>query len=216
MKPKGPIQYDRYVEVEYTQFNQSSMLKWSIRIAGWISLPIVYPLVLIAKVSPHIGFLTISEFLSLIPYAMGVIIRYEFYRRTLRSVGRNVIIGFGTVFFYPEISIGSNVFISSYNTIYYCDFGNNIIVAPGCRFLSGARSHSFEAVDMSMVQQGGRIKHIQIGDDVWIGANAIITDHVANGSVVGAGSIVNEEVKPYSVVVGNPMKVVKNRLSEQP
>jgi acetyltransferase-like isoleucine patch superfamily enzyme len=213
VKSKGTIQYDRYVEVEYSQFNQSSMLKWSIQIAGWISLPIVYPLILIVKISPQVGFLTISEFLSLIPYAMGVIIRYEFYRRTLRSCGQNVFIGFGSVFFYPEISIGSNVLIGSYNTIHHCDFGNNVMVASGCRFLSGSRPHSFEAFDIPMTGQGGRMKHIRIGDDVWIGANAIIMDHVADGSVVAAGSVVNKEVEPYSVVAGNPIKNIRKRRS---
>jgi len=57
-----------------------------------------------------------------------------------------------------------------------------------------------------------------IGNDVWIGQNAIILASVSNigdGAVIGAGTIVTKNVPDFAVVVGNPDKIVKYRFSEQ-
>lgn len=52
-----------------------------------------------------------------------------------------------------------------------------------------------------------------IGNDVWIGENVIIVDgsYVGDGSIIGAGSVISGMVYPYSVMVGNPAKLVKHR-----
>ena len=54
-------------------------------------------------------------------------------------------------------------------------------------------------------------KSIVIEDDCWIAANAVITAGVTIGkhSVVAAGAVVTKNVLPYSVVVGNPAKMIK-------
>jgi acetyltransferase-like isoleucine patch superfamily enzyme len=57
---------------------------------------------------------------------------------------------------------------------------------------------------------------LEIGNDVWIGHNAIILPHVrhiGDGAVVGAGAVVSKDVPPYAIVVGNPARVVKYRFS---
>lgn len=58
---------------------------------------------------------------------------------------------------------------------------------------------------------------IIVGDDVWIGARAIILSGVTigQGAVIGAGSIVTKDVPPYSVVSGIPANVVKYRCSKE-
>lgn len=59
---------------------------------------------------------------------------------------------------------------------------------------------------------------LTIGNDVWIGANAIILPSVTNigdGSVIGAGSIVTKNVPDFAIVVGNPAKIIKYRFSEK-
>lgn len=55
-----------------------------------------------------------------------------------------------------------------------------------------------------------------IGNDVWIGSNAVIMAgvEVGDGSVVGAGSIVTKDVPAYSIVAGNPARVIKSRFDE--
>lgn len=58
---------------------------------------------------------------------------------------------------------------------------------------------------------------LEIGNDVWIGANVIILPSVrkiGNGAIIGAGSVVTKDVEPYSVVAGNPAKFIKNRFKD--
>ena len=54
-------------------------------------------------------------------------------------------------------------------------------------------------------------KPIRIGKDCWIGGNAIILPGVTigDGVTVGAGSVVTKDIEPFSVVVGNPARVIK-------
>lgn len=212
MKYRVEIRYDQYTDIEYRQFDQSAIMKNLMKLAGWLCVPFIYPLVLLAKLFPEAGFRTISELLSLIPFVVGVIVRYEFYRRTLRACGQNVFIGFGTVFYYPEISIGSHVLIGMYNTIHHCDFGDNVMTAEGCRFLSGSKYHNFSRTDLPMTKQGGKLKRIRIGDDVWVGTNAVVMEEVGNGSIVGSAAVVTQKIEPYSIVAGNPARILRRRL----
>lgn len=58
---------------------------------------------------------------------------------------------------------------------------------------------------------------LEIGNDVWIGANAVILPEVCrigDGAVIGAGAVVNRDVPPYAVMLGNPARVVKYRFPE--
>jgi len=58
---------------------------------------------------------------------------------------------------------------------------------------------------------------LTIGNDVWIGHNAVILPGVtliADGAVIAAGAVVNKNVAPYAVVTGNPCRVVRYRFSQ--
>ena len=57
-----------------------------------------------------------------------------------------------------------------------------------------------------------------IGNDVWLGANALILPHVkeiGHGAVVAAGAVVGGDVPPYAVVTGNPARVVRYRFPKE-
>jgi virginiamycin A acetyltransferase len=59
---------------------------------------------------------------------------------------------------------------------------------------------------------------LTIGNDVWIGHNAIILSGVSSigdGAIVGAGAVLHKDIPPYAVVVGNPARVVRYRFSEE-
>ena len=55
-----------------------------------------------------------------------------------------------------------------------------------------------------------------VGNDVWIGNEAVILSgvHIGDGAVVGAHSVVTKDVPPYAIVVGNPARIVKYRFPE--
>jgi len=58
---------------------------------------------------------------------------------------------------------------------------------------------------------------VEIGNDVWIGQKAIILSGVTigNGAVIGAGSVVSKDVPAYTVVAGNPAKIIRYRFTEE-
>lgn len=58
-------------------------------------------------------------------------------------------------------------------------------------------------------------KDIIVEEDVWIGARVTLLAgaHIGRGSVIGANSLVNKEIPPYSVVVGSPAKIIASKFS---
>lgn len=61
------------------------------------------------------------------------------------------------------------------------------------------------------------LTRLEIGNDVWIGHNAVILpgcNSIGDGAIIGAGAIVNKNIPPYAVVIGNPARVVMYRFSK--
>ena len=58
---------------------------------------------------------------------------------------------------------------------------------------------------------------VHIGNDVWLGQGSVIMSGITigDGAVVGAFSVVSKDVDPYSIVAGNPMKVIKKRFDDE-
>ena len=56
-----------------------------------------------------------------------------------------------------------------------------------------------------------------IGNDVWIGQNAVILPgvHIGDGAIIGANSVVGCHVAPYTIVVGNPAKALRKRFDDE-
>ena len=69
--------------------------------------------------------------------------------------------------------------------------------------------------EQPIMKQGVKREFVKIEDDCWIAANTVILAGVTigKGSVIAAGSVVNKDVPPYSVVAGVPAKVIKSRIS---
>jgi len=61
------------------------------------------------------------------------------------------------------------------------------------------------------------MKKTRIGNDVWIGANAVIAKGltVGDGAVIGANAMVTKDVPPYAIVVGNPGRILKYRFEKE-
>lgn len=56
-----------------------------------------------------------------------------------------------------------------------------------------------------------------IGNDVWIGQNAVILPgvHIGDGAIIGADSVVGSDIEPYTIVVGNPARVLRKRFDDE-
>lgn len=135
-----------------------------------------------------------------------------------------------------KIEIGKRVSIR-YNTILSCAAGgfihidDNVQINPNCILYGygglkiGANTliaaqtiivpaeHNFDDPNQLIKRQTIKGKGIHIGKDVWIGANVTILDgaNIGDGAVIGAGSVVKKSIPAYTVAVGNPAKVIKER-----
>ena len=112
-----------------------------------------------------------------------------------------------------RIIIGDNVGISG-STICATTsvtIGNNVLIGSGC-LISDTDSHPIDWEDRLYDRNvKTRKAPIVIEDNVFIGARSIILKGVTigEGAVIGAGSVVSKDVPPYSIVCGNPARVVK-------
>lgn len=109
-----------------------------------------------------------------------------------------------------QIHIGDYTRIGIQDTIIGPVFiGNQVILAQNVT-ISGL-NHKYDDISKPILAQGITTSLVVVGDESWIGANAIITAgvHIGKHCVVGAGSVVTKDIPDYSVAVGNPAKVVK-------
>lgn len=110
-----------------------------------------------------------------------------------------------------DVKIGDNSFIGLNNTLIGpLEIGQNVITAQ--QVVISGLNHGYEAVEIPIKDQPCHTKPIVVKDDCWIGAGAIITAGVTIGkhAVVAAGSIVTRDVPDYTVVAGNPARVIKS------
>lgn len=109
-----------------------------------------------------------------------------------------------------DLHIGHHTRIGLHNTLIGpVSIGNHVNLAQGV-VVSGL-NHNFQDITKRIDEQGVSTSPITICDDVWIGANSVITAGVTIGrhSVVAAGSVVTKDVPEYTVVAGSPARVIK-------
>lgn len=104
--------------------------------------------------------------------------------------------------------------------------GNYVSVAKGVKVYT--QNHPVERLSTHPYFYSGDLGYLDedclpegqldIGHDVWLGANAVILpgcNLIGTGAVVGAGSIVTKDVPPFSIVAGNPARIIGYRFSEE-
>ena len=125
-----------------------------------------------------------------------------------------------------EATIGDFTYIGSNNEIKYCTIGRYCSIASNIKISLGIHPtdkistypgfySNDTAGTVKFTSDPSIIEHkpVNIGHDVWIGANSLIMDGVTigNGAVIGAGSVVTKDVIPYAIVAGVPAKLIKMR-----
>ncbi len=130
------------------------------------------------------------------PFSLGAYSYIEHYSTISNGVG--------------HVTIGDNTRIGINNTLIGpITIGNDVILAQN--IVLSAMNHNYADTGMTIATQGVTEREIIVENDVWIGANAVITAGVRIGthSVVAAGSVVTKDVEPYTVVAGVPAKLIK-------
>jgi virginiamycin A acetyltransferase len=102
----------------------------------------------------------------------------------------------------------------------YCSFAEGVCIFNGNHPLEFKSTHpffyntAFGYVEEEMIDRN----RLVIGNDVWIGRNALILPFVkfiGDGSVIGAGAIVTKNVPDFAVVAGNPATIIKYRFTKE-
>lgn len=114
-------------------------------------------------------------------------------------------------------SIGKYNYIATRNSLFNVEVGNYCCFGPDVHI--GGMQHSYWWYSMSPLLSDAcktPLKTI-IGNDVWIGAQAIIKQgtKIGDGAVIGANAFVNRDVEPFSIVVGTPARHLKYRFSKE-
>ena len=86
-------------------------------------------------------------------------------------------------------------------------------MGPNCYMLES--THKFERTDIPMIDQGITTQRasVVIGDDVWIGRDVMIigSREIKTGSIIGARCLVTKSFPSYSIIGGNPSKLIRSR-----
>ncbi|MDO9117852.1 MAG: acyltransferase [Nitrospira sp.] len=122
---------------------------------------------------------------------------------------------------YATITVGHDVFIGKGAVLTSArgiTLGSKVMIGPGVMIIGG--DHNIEVVGQYMCDVSNKGPKddlpIEIKDDVWIGAGAIILKGVTigRGAVVGAGAVVTRDIDPYCIAIGVPAKVLRKRWDE--
>jgi acetyltransferase-like isoleucine patch superfamily enzyme len=186
----------------------------SFKIARLIANLMLLPVILFYKLETWLlkteePFVGTSQLISLIPGLFGNLVRSCFYEKTLRPFGQNSCIGFGTIITHSTAQIGENVSIGSNCTIGTVTISNNVLIGSNVDILSGRRQHDFSDLNKPIKDQRLSLQMIFVGEGSWIGNSAVIMANIGKHCIVGAGSVLVEDLPDYSVAVGNPARVIK-------
>lgn len=142
--------------------------------------------------------------------------------------GENSTFGRGTVFYAPnKMTIGNNVYIGKYCSLEAdIKIGNDVLIGNNVGLI-GKYDHDYSCIGKSIKDSPwigddyysfkGKDLKIEIENDVWIGYGSVIVTGVkiGRGAIIAAGSLVLKDIEPYTIVGGNPAKVIGKRFTEE-
>jgi len=123
---------------------------------------------------------------------------------------------------YSYISTGASLSRTSIGK--FCSIGPNLTcgwgyhpingVSTSPMFYSTRKQNGLSLCSFDKVQE---LKPIEIGNDVFIGMNVTVLDGVkiGDGAVIGAGAVVSKDIPPYSIAIGNPIRIIRYRFNEE-
>ncbi|MDE7439870.1 MAG: CatB-related O-acetyltransferase, partial [Clostridia bacterium] len=141
----------------------------------------------------------------------------------------------------PNIIVGDFTYFSDKDfekhvTHHYEWYGDKLIIGKFCQIASGVNfvmngaNHQMNAVstypfyifegwkqDVPPLSEMPFKGNTVVGNDVWIGQNVTVLPgiHIGDGAIIGMNSVVGSNVPPYTVVAGNPAKVIRKRFDDE-
>lgn len=128
------------------------------------------------------------------------------------------------------VAIGCHSFMSRAKTGNYCTFGNRVsigglnhdyrlVTSHEVAFRNTSVIYGETIIDKDAYTQDQDQKpqyHVEMGHDIWIGDNAVVLPgrKIGTGAVIGAGALVTTDVPAYSIIVGNPGRILKYRFPD--
>lgn len=121
--------------------------------------------------------------------------------------------------------IGKNSMVQNASIGSFCSIANDVFIGLGAHpiahfstsplFYRVANTFNLKLIDEDY--EFSEYRPIEIGNDVWIGARAIILDGVkiGDGAIVAANAVVTQDVPPYAIVGGVPAKIIRHRFSPE-
>lgn len=154
-----------------------------------------------------------------VSYSKGIggmckLLRYYLCKNIFEYCGTNVNVERGASFGRGDkIRIGDNSGLGiNCNIPNGSHIGNDVMMGPDC-FIHGI-NHRFDRTDIPMRLQGETsVMPIIIDNDVWIGSNVTILPgrHISTGCIIAANCVLTKDFPEYSIVGGNPSKLIRNR-----
>ena len=143
------------------------------------------------------------------------VIRRLCFHLILKKCGKAVYVDYKTYIRYPsKVSIGANTWInrgcrflaSQHFKDVEIKIGEHVAIAPECCFLAAGHDYHYRNLPDTAAS-------ITVGDYAWIGARTTVLAGacIGEGAVIGANSVVTGDIPPWSVAVGSPARVIKDR-----
>ena len=136
--------------------------------------------------------------------------------------GNNAVLSFSD--FNGNVKVGYATTFSKHNLIHgdvqigrYCQFGPYAAINTNSHPTEYLTTYINKRLLTGAMYAHKTSKKVVIGNDVWIGKNAIILGGVTigNGAIVAAGSVVTKDVDPYHIAAGVPARQIKKRFSDE-
>lgn len=178
-------------------------------IVNFLSVIFALPFIIYIKVFRIAKITNVSIFMSRVPFLFGDRVRYYYYKHTLSSLGKGVVFKYGSYVQYRDVKIGNNVLIGYYCSLGEVSIGNDVLLGGYVNILSGKNQHSYDEADKLIRLQTGKRVRVNIGNDSWIGSNAVVMADIGDRVVIGAGSVVSRCIPSNRLAVGNPATVLK-------
>ena len=146
-----------------------------------------------------------------------------------------------TLIGHPNIKVGEFTYYDGQNftsrvTHHYDFLGDKLIIGKFCQighkveFIMNGANHQMNSVSTypfyifkGWEQESPEMKDLPfkgdtvVGNDVWFGQNVTVLPgvHIGDGCIIGANSVVGSDIPPYSVVVGNPARIIRKRFDDE-